>query len=67
MIVIDRDARSKYYTAILRDSEPPCEPAYDADGHQKSAKPKAMPPGGRDFIAVPQRRHEERYSAWRRR
>ena len=33
MIVIDRDARSKYYTAILSDSEPPCEPTYDADGN----------------------------------
>ena len=45
---------------------PPYEPAYDADGHQKSAKPKAMPPGDRDFIAVPRGRSEERYPATQR-
>ncbi|MBQ7191192.1 MAG: RHS repeat-associated core domain-containing protein, partial [Kiritimatiellae bacterium] len=35
-------------------------------GHQKSAKPKAMPPGDRDFIAVPRGRSEERYPATQR-
>ena len=41
-------------------------PLYDANGHQKSAKPKAMPPGDRDFIAVPRGRSEERYPATQR-
>ena len=41
-------------------------PLYDADGHQKSAKPKAVPPGDRDFIAAPQGRSEERYPATQR-
>ena len=41
-------------------------PLYDANGHQKSAKPKAMPPGDRDFIAVPKGQIEERYPATQR-
>ena len=41
-------------------------PLYDANGHQKSAKPKSIPPGDRDFIAVPRGRSEERYPATQR-
>ena len=41
-------------------------PLYDANGHQKSAKPKGNPPGDRDFIAVPKGQSEERYPATQR-
>ena len=41
-------------------------PLYDANGHQKSAKPKGNPLGDRDFIAVPTGRSEERYPATQR-
>ncbi|MBR4171121.1 MAG: RHS repeat-associated core domain-containing protein, partial [Kiritimatiellae bacterium] len=41
-------------------------PLYDANGHQKSAKPKGNPLGDRDFIAVPKGRSEERYPATQR-
>lgn len=42
------------------------EYTYDLAGQQKSAKPKAEPPGNRDFEAVTKWRSEEPYSATQR-
>jgi len=38
----------------------------DTKRYQKSANPKALPPGDRDFIAAPLGRGEERYAAKQR-